>query len=445
MSSDSRSFIEPFKARFLEVFNASSSGEDPYRQPYYGEQPMRKRRQARQADWEQESLNLFEDFLSLDEEKITHGLAKAKVRKALDKKYRKSRRADQLNQETEALEDLLEVDEIPVEITAAKLARIETFCEDLERLLRTRHPQLLGWVDLLSRPAWKQLVKSGLQPRFVLNLMLIAYYRQYQQEAFENPEARLFLQLHIQDLGLGLKAEEIELHIEKFTIDLDSFDSLVNQTLHALEREPEMLNAFVPHVQARCAAAQRYALYRLGLPHLDPERRLARFHLLQRYRRVRDRVLAARERLQARQQVAAAELKDLSRLWHGQPLYLALLAVLHHCVQEGLPRSREQLEALLAEHPLNSEQQERLLQALELGHLEAWLEQLQHESLPPPNPGFVSDAVLDQAIFEAIEQSDWNIAEKWALCKAYYVDIFRRQGGQALSQQVARFLPASLT
>jgi hypothetical protein len=197
-------------------------------------------------------------------------------------------------------------------------------------------------------------------------------------------------------------------------------------------------------VQARCEAAQRYALYHLGLPHLDPARRLARFHLLQRYRRVRERVLAARERLQAHQQVPVADLKELSRLWHGQPLYLALLAVLHHCVQEGIPRSREQLAALLAEHPLNPEQQERLLQALALERLETWLEQLQHESLPPPNPGFVSDAVLDQPIEAAIAQSDWNTAEKWALCKAYYVDLFRRQGGQALNQQVARFLPASL-
>jgi len=442
--SDSRSFIEPFKARFMEVFSASSSGDDPYRQPYYGDQPERKRKQARREDWEQESLNLFEDFLSLDEEKITHGLAKAKVRKALDKKYRKSQRSEQLEHETLALEDLLDATEISGDITAYKLGRVQDFLDDIERLLRTRYPSLTGWVNLLSRPAWVHLAEQGLQSRFLLNLMIIAYYYHQQQEAIDNPEALLYLQLHVQFLKLGLKAEEIEQHLEKFTIDADSFDSLINQTLHALERQAELLSSFEPHLQARCKQVQHYALHRLGLPHLDPEQRLARYHLLQRHRRLKEQVLITQGKLSAKQHIASEQLVHLTRQWHGQPLYLALLSILHHCVEEGLPMNREHLSSLLHDLPLTPEQQERLLQALELGQLEAWLQQLSHSSLPPPNPGFVSDAVLDQPILDAIAESDWNILEKWALCKAYYVDLFRRQGGQELSRQVSRFLPATL-
>jgi hypothetical protein len=144
--------------------------------------------------------------LSLDEEKITNGLAKAKVRKALDKKYAQSSRSEQLDQETRALEDLLESGEISPEITQRKLALLEQWIQDLNQLLKRRYPAIAGWVDLLSRPAWVHLAQQGMPPRFLLNLMILAWYRQRASEPSQNPAASLYLQIHLQYLNLGLKA-----------------------------------------------------------------------------------------------------------------------------------------------------------------------------------------------------------------------------------------------
>lgn len=441
--------MEPFKSRLMEVFNASSSGDDPYRQPFYGrEERKRKKKPSPDGGWEKESEHLFEDFLSLDEERITHGLAKAQVRKALDRKYRKSRRSEQLEEETLALENTLEYSEIPPELTERKLELVASWCEDLERLLISRHRQLAEWLDLLSRPAWNHLAQQGMQPRFLLNLMIIAFYHQQQQEMLDNPEALLYLQLHVQWLNLGFKAEEIHSHLEKFTLDLQSFESLLNQTLHALERSSEFLESFVNLLQVRCAQARPYALKKLDQPYLDPDRRLARFHLQQRYLRLQEQLGAQEARLQARQAVPPEQMAQLVQKWHGQSLYLSLLTLLNSCSSGGLPGEREgwleqELLPTLLQNLSETGRQE-LLANLNLTHLEQWWQSAQEDPKQELELGFVSDAVLDQDMLAAMANQDLNLLEKWALCKAYYLSLFRRQGLIELERELQVFLPVSL-
>lgn len=438
--NDSRSFIEPFKNRLFEVFNASGQGEDPYRHSFYEQGKGKKPKQD--EVWEEESQNLFEDFLSLDEEKITQGMAKSRVKKAMDRKYRKSRRSEQLEEETRALEDSLDARDIAPEITAEKLAHAKDFASDVKRLIRTRHPALEGWLDLLSFSAWKHLSEQGFPPKLLLNLCILAYYVKTRREVSANPEALLYLQLHTQALNLQLRSGEVDEHVEKYTIDLDGFDSMVSQTLHALERHREMLDSFVELLQARCGEARVYALKRLGQPYLDPDRKLARFHLQQRQERLKDQVTQLQNRLQAQQRVDPEQMISLLPHWQGNSLYLGLLEVLQRCAQDGLPGSRERLAALLENQSLNWVEVERLLDHLELSQLENWLRPaLSAEQI---EAGFISDAVLEQNIADAIHNSDWTILDKWALCKAHYVDLFERQVVQELTAQLLQFLPPSL-
>lgn len=442
--SDSKSFIEPFKSRLMEVFNASSSGDEPNRQAYYAREEPKSPKKKETEGWEKESEHLFEDFLSLDEERITHGLAKAQVRKAMDRKYRKSQRSDQLEQETRAIEDTLEYSEIPQEITEQKLALVSDWRADLERLIASRHHLLVGWLDLLSRPAWNHLAQQGMPPRFLLNLMIIAYYSEQAKEMLDNPEALLYLQLHVQWLNLGLKADDILTHIEKFTIDLHSFESMLNQSLHALERSAEFLDSFATLVQVRCSQARPYVLQKLEQPYLDPDRRLARYHLEQRYVRLYAKIQGLQERLSAHQALPSEEMAHSVQKWHGQALYLGLLNLLNLCSSEGLPNDRE---GWLAQHlPQGLSQQEHQLfsQIMDLQHLEQWWQKTQTDRTPEPAPGFISDAVLEQDILNAIEDQDLNLLEKWALCKAYYLSLFRRQGLAELKHEIEVFLPLTL-
>jgi len=442
--TDSKSFIEPFKSRFMEVFNASSSGDDPQRQAYYGREERKKRPKKEPDGWEKESENLFEDFLSLDEERITNGLAKAKVRKALDRKYRKSQRSEQLEEETRAIEDTLEYSEIPREVTEKKCVLVAEWKEDIERLIASRHRLLNGWVDLLSRPAWHHLTQQGMPPKFLLNLMIIAYYSQHKEEMLDSPKALLYLQLHVQWLNLGIKAEAILSHIEKFTIDLHSFESLLNQTLHALERSTEFLESFTTLLQVRCTQARSFALDKLKQNYLDPDQRLARYHLQQRYLRLYTRIQKLQERLSDQQNTSPEEMSTSIQAWHGQALSLGLLNLLNTCSSKGLPISRE---SWMTEHlPQGLSEQELLLlsESMDLLHLEKWWQQEELDKPSDLEPGFVSDAVLEQDILNAIDEQELNVLDKWALCKAYYLNLFQRQGLAELKRELEVFLPPSL-
>ena len=446
--TDGKSFIEPFKARLLEVFNSSSSGDNPYgNNPYLAREERKRKKEApsKESSWEEESRNLFEDFLSLDEEKITHGLAKAKVRKAMDKKYAQSIRHDQLDQETRALEDTLESTAIAPEITARKLELLDHWHADLSRLLRTRYPALVGWVDLLSRPAWVHLAQQGMQPRFLLNLMILTWYSRNRREAHDDPEALLFLQLHIQYLNLGFKAEDIHQQLEKYTLELDGFESLLSQTLHALERNGELLESFETLLKVRCSQARRYFLRLLAQPWLDPDKRLARFHLNQRYQRLRIQLRELKDRLQSQRAVSRDEMAWLQSHWRGHTLCLAALHILN-LAQQSLPLAPQQITEALRPMGLSADTPEirSLLEKISLENLERWIRLSQQEAVPEPDPGFVSDAVLEQDLLTATESEDWTALEKWALLKAWYASSFRQQSIEPLASQLEAFLPLEL-
>lgn len=435
--SDSRSFIEPFKNRLMNVFSASSSGDDPARQAFYGqERKPRKKPTPAQEQWESESEHLFEDFLSLDEEKITHGLAKAQVRKAMDRKYRRSSHGDQLEQETRALEDTLDAREIDPAVTARKRVRLSEFIQDLEHLLRTRHPALAGRIDLLSRPAWVHLAQQGLPPRFLLNLITLGWYRHSEGEALDNPEALLYLQLQIQSLQLGLRAEEIALHLEKFTLDMEGFESLLSQTLHALERHAEILASFDSLLRVRASQARRYFLQQLAQPWLDPDKRLARYHLDQRFRRLRTQVVELRERLGGQRAVLPEEPARLLERWHGQPQALAALHLLHLLVNSP---DAENWSRELATLGLSEQTPGLPRLPLSLEQLEQWVSLSELEPVPVADPGFVSDTVLEQDLLAALEEEDWSTLEKWALLKAAYATRFQQDSVKSLTERLEPF------
>lgn len=437
--NDSRSFIEPFKSRLLEVFNASSSGDNPYRNPPPPPGKRPKKAEPAEAGWDSESEHLFEDFLSLDEEKITNGLARAKVHKALDRKYRRSSRSEQLEEETLALEDVLDADLIAPEITLQKLDLIAVFLTDVQNLIANRYPGLSQRADLLSRPVWLHLSQQGLHPRFLLNLFMIAHYYQSGQEAYDNPQARLYLQMHVQHLNLGLRAEEIEQHLEKHTLDLERFSSMLDQTLHALERQSELLGSLENLLQIKCEQAQTYFLQRLQEPYLDVNSRLARFYLLQKYRGVCTAVYQLAERLQARQKVEPEQAADLMQRWLGHEQALASLFVLQAAKTE-LPLIPAEMETELVAMELDPALFAAIDTQLNLEQLEKWVQDSVVSSLESA-PGFVSDQVLEQNWNTAVAEEDWSVLEKWALLKASYGLLFRQSSILPLGRSAEAFLP----
>jgi len=437
--NDSRSFIEPFKSRFLEVFNASSSGDNPYRNPPPPPGKRPKKQESTEPGWDHESQHLFEDFLSLDEERITNGLAKAKVRKALDRKYRRSSRSEQLEEETRALEDVLDADQIAPEITQQKLVLITQFLDDVNKLIGSRYPGLIDRVDLLSRPVWLHLSQQGLHPRFLLNLFIMAHYYQTGQEVYDNLQARLYLQMHVQHLNLGLRAEEIVQHLEKHTLDLERFSSMLDQTLHALERQSELLGSLENLLQIKCQQAQAYFLQQLQQPYLDANSRLASFYLLQKHQTLRTAVHQLAERLAAQQKVEPEQASELMGQWLGREQALVSLFVLQAAKTE-LPLISEEIETQLEALELAPSLFAKIDPQLNLEQLEIWS---QNAIRPAQEPGlgFVSDQVLDQDWNTAVAEEDWSVLEKWALLKAYYGLVFRQSSILPLGRSAEAFLP----
>lgn len=409
--------FEPLKSRLREVFNASSSGDNPYGALPPTPVPPRRKKAKEKPSWEQESEHLFEDFLSLDEEKITQGLAKARVRKAMEKKYGQAR----LSEETAAMEDTLQVEGVDAEKTQEKILLARRFLEDLLVFLRGRYPDLAHWLNPLDVNLWKHLAAEGLAPKFLLNVMIIAYYLQVKAELWQQPRAMMYLHLHAQLLHLNLSPEHLIQHIEKWTLDVTDFKSLLQQTYHALERHHEYFGTYP--IQAQARAAQSTVLQDLADVPFNLETRLGQYALARSYAQEQARGRAYVQRFRSHQQVDVSELHDwVKRIQPRRRLFLRLFA-LRALSASVLPLDADALQQFdpIFQAP---ELYGPVLQELTPVRLRQWANASAAQS---PVPEYVSDQVLQQDILTAMETDQLKVLEQWVQFKAYQAHLFRSQ------------------
>ncbi len=409
--------FEPLKSRLREVFNASSSGDNPYGSPPPVPVAPRPKRAQAKPDWEQESEHLFEDFLSLDEEKITQGLAKARVRKAMEKKYGQAR----LSEETAAMEDTLQVEGVDAEKTRQKVVLARNFLEELLRFLQGRYPDLAPWLNPLDPVLWKHLAEAGLAPKFLLNLMVAAYYIQTEEELWQQAQATMYLHLHVQRLRLNLTPEQLFQHVEKWTLDVEDFKSLLQQTYHALERHHDFFSTFP--LQQQAEAAQVSVRQALSQVPFNLDTRLGRYALARRYARQQAQARQWVTRFHSQQQVAVEDLHDwVKQILPQRRLFLRLFA-LRALAASVLPLDSEaiqQFDPIFQYPPLYQE----TLQTVTEKQLQKWGQRLE---VRDPVPEYVSDQVLKQDILAAMHEDQLSILEKWVQFKAYQAHLFRSQ------------------
>lgn len=409
--------FEPLKSRLREVFNASSSGDNPYGNPPPVPAVKKRKPAEEKSGWEQESEHLFEDFLSLDEERITQGLAKARVRKAMEKKYGQAR----LSEENAAMEDTLQVEGVDAEKTRQKIAMAARCVEELRTFLHSRYPHLAYWLNPLDVQLWKHLSEEGLSPKFLLNLMIVAYYIQTELELWQQDRATMYLHLHVQLLGLNFTPEQIAQHVEKWTLDVDDFQSLLQQTYHALERDHAYFATFP--VQHQAAAAQSPTLAALSSVPFNLDTRLGQYALARRYARQQAQAREYVQRFHSRQQVDVAHLLDwVRRVQPQRRLFLRLFA-LRALSASVLPLDSEaiqQFDPIFQTPTLYHD----TLQELTPGRLREWGQSVQSQE---PMAEYVSDEVLKQDILAAIDENQLSTLEKWVQFKTYQAHLFRRQ------------------
>lgn len=409
--------FEPLKSRLREVFNASSSGDNPYGSP--PPTPVAPRRKAAKAkpDWEQESEHLFEDFLSLDEEKITQGLAKARVRKAMEKKYGQAR----LSEETAAMEDTLQVEGVDAEKTHQKVVLAQNFLTELLRFLQERYPHLAKWLNPLEPTLWAHLAEAGLSPKFLLNLMVAAYFIQTEEELWQQPQATMYLHLHVQRLRLNFTPEQLFQHVEKWTLDVSDFQSLLQQTYHALERHHAYFAAYP--VQAQAEKAQVAVLQSLSHVPFRLDTRLGQYALARQYARQQALARQYVARFHSHQQLNVTDLHDwVKRIQPQRRLFLRLFA-LRALAASVLPLDSDavqQFDPIFKHPPLYQEP----LRTLTSSQLQKWGQQTQ---VKDPVPEYVSDQVLKQDILAAMDEDQLTTLEKWVQFKAYQAHLFRSQ------------------
>ncbi len=424
-----QSRFDPFKSRLKEVFGASSSGDNPYGNPPLPVTPRRKKKK-RVPDWEKESEHLFEDFLSLDEEKITQGLAKARVRKAMEKKYGQAR----LTEETAAMEDTLQVEGVDSEKTRQKRAMAARFVSETHTFLGARYPEYVRWLDILDKGLWQHLLSEGLAPRFVLNLMIAAYLIETGLELWQQPRATMFLHLHLRLLDMHLPPETVAQHLEKWTLDPEDFQSLLQQTYHALERHHEAFASYVNTLSPEIEGAIAHAMEQLQQPTLNLDSRLGRFYLRRNYQRAQHSARQYIQKYRSKQQLDTSIMHDWMREQKPRRrLYLRIFA-LQALAASVLPLDGEalqQYDALFGEHYTQDQAHEvfqlysKTLEQLNPRRLKKWARQSEDTNSWQKTPDYVSDRVLSEDILSAVHDDRWETLEKWVQFKAYQSHLFR--------------------
>lgn len=434
--SDRDSFIQPFKNRLFEIFNASSSGQDPYRQSMYQRQQRRKKgaKPEEGEDWDQESQLFFDDFISLDEEKITHGLNRAQVRKAFDRKFRTSTRSEELAREMEMIEDTFGTQGISPETTAAKLEKLEGFITDFEQLIRSRAPSVAGRFQLFSLPSLRRLKEWGMQAKTLQNLVWLRVMHRQQQEMLDNPEAFLHVQLGLQALDLPMRHMELQRFIERHLIDLPSFESLLHQTYHYLEQNARIFEAMENEMRLLSMQVQPWFLHLIGRPYLNLEKRLGKRHLENRYLRIKAQMMEVQRQIKhlEKSQNSLAhflgEKADLLQAWQGLEAHLsALLALLDLGKTDSDPNTEHKADTLMRLgifEPPNTTTDA----IFQLEYLVQLLTQLQNkrffEGQETPDV-YIAPLTLRQ--LQSIKTDDLVALEKWAIFKVQQVVLLQNE------------------
>jgi hypothetical protein len=419
----SDSFISPLKHRFAQIFNTSSSGDNPQRNPY-SRTPKNETQDSESGNWERESQNFFDDFISLDEEKITRGLSQAEARRAFDKKFRQSRSSEQLAEETEALLDAFKTSTIDPAITREKLLRVATFLQEVARLFQTRYATLHGHFELFSLPTLELLKAAGFQDKYLKFLIYIGYYHHERQEFLNNPAAHAHTQLTLHLLGVPVPLYQLEGDTEKYLIDLASFQSLLDQTLHYIELNLPLFEGVEVAIRERSLAAQPYFLKRLQREGLNLHKRLARKHLDNRYRRVRSNLqLVAKQLAHLDQQQSPVahllgEKAPLIQAWQSMESDLASTLALHEMARGGFPIPASYLADHLIYVGVDPQQPalQKVLRGFSLEQLTAW-----QKPVIPAEPWPRVFPVLTQAtpeLQQAVQANDLAAQDKWSLLKA---------------------------
>jgi len=435
--SERDSFIQPFKNRLFEIFNASSSGQDPYRQSMYQRQQRRKKgaKPEEGEEWDHESQLFFDDFISLDEEKITHGLNRAQVRKAFDRKFRTSSRSEELAREMEIIEDTFGTQGIAPETTLAKFEKLAAFMADFEQLIRSRSPSVAGRFQLFSLPTLLRLKAWGMQAKTLQNLVWLRVLHHQQQEVLDNSEAFLHVQLCLQALDLPMRHMEMQRYIERHLIDLPSFDALLHQTYHYLEQNARIFEALENEIRLLSMQVQPWFLHQIGRPYLNLEKRLGKRHLENRYLRLKSQLLEVQRQIKHLEKNHSSvahflgEKADLLQAWQGLEGHLSSLLELLDLSRQGEQTTlEEQKSETLLRLGIFSPQPSPDDGLFQLEYLVQLLAQLQNQHFfESPNTPDVYIAPLTLRQLQSIKAQDLAALEKWAIFKVHQVLLLQTE------------------
>lgn len=425
------SLIRPLKNRLFEIFNTSSLGQNPYRHTLY----QRAKKQPKKADsesWDEESQLFFNDFISLDEEKITHGLSQAEAKKAFDRKFRTSHHSEHLAREMQNLENTLGTEGVAPEITQRKLELVHEFVADFQRLVHTRIPSIAGRFDLFSLPVLHRLKQWGCQARMLQHLVWLRCLYRLNQEVLDNPEALLHVQICLLALEQPLKHAELLRFIERHLIELESCQALIHQTWHYLEQNFRLFEALENEIRLLSLQVQPWYLRKLQRPYLNLDKRLGRRHLENRYLRLKQQLQEVQRQIRhldkSQQSLAhfLGEKAPLIHHWEGIESTLMTLLALHTSTRQGSEAQQESLEQTFIRLGLPSDQSTAIrLHSLE--ELVQCLEQPKNQALEDTEEGALYIAPLTERQLQTLNTGDLATLEKWSLYKAQQVSLFQKQ------------------
>lgn len=424
--------VQPFKNRLFQLFNASSAGDDPQRREFYQRQGKKRKGKTKELEesWEKETQSFFDDFISLDEEKITKRISKEKAKRAFDRKYRQSQRSQQSLIETEALADTFELYTVDPEVTAEKCELLDTFLTDVDALFTHRIPLLAPYFDLFSLVTLKALKAQGFSLKYLKHLIYISSFKMLRMELAKDPRALLTIQLTHQFLDLPSKLTEQDIFIEKHCVDVHSFQSLLNQTFHYIETNLNLFDAIMPLIQSEAESIQPFFLSRLRHPYLKLEKELARYYLKHRFETLKSKVKDIQQKMQAKPESTLEDHSGLIREWKSIYFNLAAVEVLTDLREKGYPLDLDRIEARLQRFGLDTEEPE--IQRFLKGFTLEDLDRIKHHFLKARQKAldfhfYPRHQILSQSNQEAVYNNQLNTLEQWSIYKAQQVELFKKE------------------
>lgn len=390
--------------------------------------------------WQQDAEEYFNDFISIDEEKISVALARLeekrfkKRRKGKDNKQssseQKKRREDIEKQTLLVSEAFKDITFSPEELAQKKQLSQECL-KELKKLVNKLCPEIHLYFDLFSYDSLALLKANGFQDKIIMNIVFIHYFANDDSGVIDTQQY-LYFQIFLFYLNISLTVTEIQNYITSHFNEPQQFEKITQQLIRYIKLNARCFQSIEAELIIRMEHVLPYFLKQIKRSKLDLSKKLAvrnLEHQLIKLRTKINRVNKQIERLLSKKQSIFNYLGENDGLllqWKETEYNVCCIFILYYLLNEGFPLTTSRLYKHLKslgvrlKHP---EIIERLkgFSLEELGKLQL-LSQQDSNTIKKPEYTLIDPKQLN---YNQLTHDDLQSDEQWILYKTQQIESIK--------------------